>query len=181
MTDVRGRARGERARREPEAKSQRTALRGILLLPAAAQAVVLLEALGIISRQHRGGRDAAAPAVLRSASRTYDSARPAALRHRTEWRKKPRGPYDEWRTRAAAPLPSLVATVMHFIRARWTPTPPFYSQALPCRTQVRGGGPTIRTIVTTRARARRGGLRVDGRRELLPDPEFARTASSSAW
>ena len=48
-------------------------------------------------------------------STTADSARPAALRHRTEWRKKPRGPYDEWRTRAAAPLPSLVATVMHFI------------------------------------------------------------------
>ena len=72
-----------------------------------------------------GAGRAAAPAVLQfcftdaapapARSTTADSARPAALRHRTEWRKKPRGPYDEWRTRAAAPLPSLVATVMHFI------------------------------------------------------------------
>ena len=83
-----------------------------------------LEALRIISRRHWGGGRAAAPAALQfcftdaapapARSTTADSARPAALRHRTEWRKRLRGPY-EWRTRAAAPLPSLVATVMHFI------------------------------------------------------------------
>ena len=88
-----------------------------------------------------------------------------------------RGPYDEWRTRDAAPLPSLVATVMHFI-----PVVPRRRDGAGAAVHfrpshlgaVRGGGPPTRlgrSITTRRARAR-GGLRVDGRREHIPIPSL---------
>ena len=119
-------ARGGRARREPEAKSQRPpCVASCRTRSAAAQAGGAARGARDHIKAASGGDVPPRPRFSSSASRTRrrrparsttaDSARPAALRHRTEWRKKPRGPYDEWRTRAAAPLPSLVATVMHFI------------------------------------------------------------------
>ena len=118
-------ARGGRARREPEAKSQRPpCVASCRTRSAAAQAGGAARGAQDHIKAALGGgtcrRARGSPVLLHgpgagpARSTTADSARPAALRHRTEWRKRLRGPY-EWRTRAAAPLPSLVATVMHFI------------------------------------------------------------------